>query len=114
MCAGHAAWKLSCCALRVRSPAEGRQTRAFWRRAVRFADVSSLVRSAGRVATMASMVREFVNDTLVTLRGMNMRELVQQLVSLGMRTTQLSLTQGAAPWCGLPPHVNGWAPLKCS
>ena len=38
---------------------------------------------------MASMVREFVNDTLVTLRGMNMRELAQQLVSLGAHT-QLS------------------------
>lgn len=32
---------------------------------------------------MASYVKGFVNETLGTLRSMNMRELVQQLVSLG-------------------------------
>jgi len=44
------------------------------------------------VATMASMVKGFVNDTLSTLRTMNMRELVQQLVSLGTRAASATYT----------------------
>ncbi len=53
-------------------------------------------RRRGCLVAMASLVTDFVHDTVHTLRGMNLRTLTQQLVSLGTFRAARAAARAAA------------------